>query len=150
MMTRDFPVLIIIRTNSPFCNAHSYFTLWVVTWVLHVTSDVFVFVLPFFILRNLRLNWKKRIGLCITFGFGILSISACLLRFLIVLVTYPNVSATTTELLCAIDSYVGIMVACFLSLRPYFNLRHVISQHPRSSAESRKWHFLSTSQRLNC
>lgn len=148
-MTRYFPVLIIIRPNSRFCDFHTYFTLWVVTWVLHISSDVLVFVLPFFILRNLRLNWKKRIGLCITFGFGILSISACFLRFIYVSVTYPNVSATTTELLCAIDSYVGTVVACFLSLRPYFNLRHVISQRPRSSAESRKWHFLGTSRRLN-
>ncbi|KAH8694263.1 hypothetical protein BGW36DRAFT_384618 [Talaromyces proteolyticus] len=131
--------------NFPFCNAHSYFTFWVATWVLHFSSDVFVFVLPFLILRNLRLNWKKRIGLCITFGFGLLSITACLLRFLIVLLTYPNVSATTTELLCAIDSYVGIVVACLPSLRPYLNLKHVTSQHPRPSADSRKWHFLGTS-----
>jgi hypothetical protein len=56
-----------------------------------------------------------------------LSIGACLARFLIVVLTYPNVPITNTELLCAIDSYTGLIVACIPSLRPYVNLKQADS-----------------------
>lgn len=126
----------------PFCGARTQFTAWVATWALHFSSDIFIFALPLFFLRNLQLNWRKRIGLYITFGFGVISISACLLRFLIVMVTYPNVSTTNIELWSAIDAYVGVMVACLPSLRPYLNLSHVVPRHSRSNDDSREWHVL--------
>jgi hypothetical protein len=56
-----------------------------------------------------------------------LSIGACLARFLIVVLTYPNVPVTNTEFLCAIDSYTGLIVACIPSLRPYVNLKQANS-----------------------
>lgn len=75
------------------------------------------------VLRHLRLSWKKKIGLYATFGCGVFSISACLVRFLIVQITYPEVSTTTIELWCALDAYFGLIVACLPALRPYLNLR---------------------------
>ena len=92
------------------------------TWALHFSSDVFIFILPLPVLATLRLNWKKILGLYVTFGFGIFSIGASLARFAIVLSTYPDVPVPVIELWCAVDSYTGLIVACLPSLRPYLNL----------------------------
>ncbi|KAE8336605.1 hypothetical protein BDV24DRAFT_110116 [Aspergillus arachidicola] len=109
-------------TNHSLCNIQSSLIIWITTWALHFSSDIFIFILPFSILHILRLGWKKKIALYITFGFGVFSIGACLARFLIVLLTYPSVPTTNLELWCALDIFTGLMVACLPSLRPYFNL----------------------------
>lgn len=116
-----------LLTSASF-NTKSQLILWTITWALHFSSDIFIFILPFPVLRTLRLNWKKKLGLYTTFGFGILSITACLARFLTVVLTYPNVPTTNIELWCALDSYVGLLVVCLPPLRPLLNLKQVSSQ----------------------
>ncbi len=117
------PDLTDYRSDLGLCGPRDAFIVWTSAWALHLSSDVFIFVLPFFILRILQLDWKKMVPLYVTFGFGIFSIGACLARFLIVLLTYPYVPTTTIELWCALDIYSGFMVACLPSLRPYLNLK---------------------------
>lgn len=47
------------------------------------------------------------------------SIGACLARLLVVISAYPKVPIPNVQLLCALDSYTGLIVACLLSPRPY-------------------------------
>jgi hypothetical protein len=112
-----------------------------VTWALHFSSDIFILILPFPVLRNLRLNWKKKLGLYTTFGFGVLSITAALVRFLTVVVTYPEVPTTNIDLWCAIDSNVGLLVACLPPLRPFLNLKQVSSKRstPNNGYQGRRY-----------
>ncbi|KAL5366564.1 hypothetical protein BJX96DRAFT_170035 [Aspergillus floccosus] len=124
--------------NLVSCGTLSQLTLWIATWALHFSSDIFIFILPLSILRTLKLNWKKKLGLYTTFGFGIFSISACLVRFLIVKLTYPNVPTTNIELWCPLDSDVGLMVACLPALRPYLNLGQGSLQRISSHSSCRK------------
>jgi hypothetical protein len=105
-----------------YCGIRRQFVIWNITWALHFSSDIIIFILPLSIMRILRLNWKKKLGLYVTFGFGVFSISACVARFVIILSTYPNVPVPVIEFWCAIDSYTGLIVACLPSLRPYLNL----------------------------
>ncbi|KAL2866494.1 uncharacterized protein BJX67DRAFT_354949 [Aspergillus lucknowensis] len=112
------------RSNFWFCGIQKQLNFFTITWVLHFASDIMIFILPLFIFRTLHLDWKKKLGLYATFGFGLVSISAALVRFIVVFQTFPSVHTTTLELWCAIDSYVGTMAACLPSLRPYLNLEN--------------------------
>jgi hypothetical protein len=116
------------RNNHGLCSAKNSFIIWTSTWALHFSSDIFIFCLPFFVLRIIRLAWKRKIALYVTFGFGIFSIGACVGRFITVLITYPDVPTTTLELWCALDIYTGLIVACLPSLRPYLTLNTGPSQ----------------------
>lgn len=115
-------ILTIFSFSFIYCGIWRQFLLWNITWALHFSSDLFIFFLPLFILRTLRLNWKKKLGLYVTFGFGVFSIGASAARFVTVLCTYPDVSLPVLELWCALDSYAGLIVACLPSLRPFLNL----------------------------
>lgn len=107
-----------IRFHLASCGVQSSLITWAITWALHFATDLLIFMLPFFFLRDLRVDWKKRLGLYITFGVAILSIGACLARLLVVISAYPEVPIPNVQLLCALDSYTGLIVACLLSLRP--------------------------------
>ncbi|KAE8318328.1 hypothetical protein BDV41DRAFT_591039 [Aspergillus transmontanensis] len=109
-------------SDHGLCSAKNSFIIWTSTWALHFSSDIFIFCLPFFVLRIIRLAWKRKIALYVTFGFGIFSIGACIGRFLTVVITYPDVPTTTLELWCALDVFTGLIVACLPSLRPYLTL----------------------------
>lgn len=127
------------RFYFAFCGYPSQLRLWITTWALHFSSDVFIFILPLPVIHTLHLSWKKKLGLFVTFGFGVLSITACLLRFLIVVSTYPNVPMTTIELWCALDSYIGLMVACLPPLRPYLSLKQDDPQRVPSMDQRPQW-----------
>ena len=143
-----------LLTNSTFsftfCSAHGQLILWITTWALHFSSDIFIFILPLSILRTLRLGWKKKFGLYITFGFGVFSIGACLVRFLIVTTTYPEVPITNIEVWCALDSYVGLLVACLPSLRPYLNLKQETRVRLSATYDGRSWRVVDRSSMSNC
>ncbi|KAB8211093.1 hypothetical protein BDV34DRAFT_236085 [Aspergillus parasiticus] len=115
-------------SHHALCSAKNSFIIWTSTWALHFSSDIFIFCLPFFVLRIIRLAWKRKIALYVTFGFGIFSIGACIGRFLTVVITYPDVPTTTLELWCALDVFTGLIVACLPSLRPYLTLNTGPSQ----------------------
>ena len=127
------------RFYFAFCGYPSQLRLWITTWALHFSSDVLIFILPLPVIHTLHLSWKKKLGLFVTFGFGVLSITACLLRFVIVVSTYPNVPMTTIELWCALDSYIGLMVACLPPLRPYLSLKQDDPQRVPSMDHRPQW-----------
>lgn len=92
--------------------------LWNLTWALHFSTDLSsklyifpqlfllihpsschanrsqVFIIPFLVLHTLRLDFKQKVGLFLTFGFGIVSMAFAFIRFLEVLVAYPSVHTT--------------------------------------------------------
>lgn len=128
-----------IRFRLASCGVQSSLISWVITWALHFATDLLIFILPFFFLRHLRVDWKKRLGLYTTFGVAILSIGTCLARLLVITSAYPEVPITNVQLLCALDSYAGLIVACLLSLRPYLTHNHA-SSYQRSLRDDSYMH----------
>jgi hypothetical protein len=53
-------------------------------WIMNILSDIFIFALPFPLLKKLSLNRRQIIGLFVTFGLGILIIMVSIFRFVTV------------------------------------------------------------------
>ncbi|KAH7227216.1 uncharacterized protein BKA55DRAFT_584297 [Fusarium redolens] len=116
---------------------------WRVGWALHFSSDVIIFVLPFMILRNLRMDKLVRFGVYCTFGLGAINIIFCLVRFLVVEASTDidngkMVPLTLLELWSSTDCNISVIIACMPALRPYLRLIHArygrtISSGPTSS-----------------
>ncbi|KAH6985159.1 hypothetical protein EDB80DRAFT_624701 [Ilyonectria destructans] len=104
-----------------------------VGWALHFSSDVIIFVLPFLILRKLRMERLVRFGVYCTFGLGAINITFCLTRFLIVEITTDIdekkvIPLTLLELWSNIDCNISVIIACMPALRPYLRLIHANRQ----------------------
>ncbi|KAI3584168.1 hypothetical protein IWW34DRAFT_828242 [Fusarium oxysporum f. sp. albedinis] len=116
---------------------------WRVGWALHFSSDVIIYVLPFMILRNLRMDKLVRFGVYCTFGLGAINIIFCLVRFLVVeastdIDSGKMVPLTLLELWSSTDCNISVIIACMPALRPYLRLIHArygrtISSGPTSS-----------------
>jgi hypothetical protein len=122
-------MLIRNRTYLATCGEHGHLINWIITCVFHLTSDLLIFALPLYFLRGLQIDWKRKLGLHVTFFIAIISIAAGLARFLIVLLAYPVVPTSNIEFLGGIDSYTGTIVACIPSLRPYINMKPLRPRH---------------------
>jgi hypothetical protein len=55
----------------------------VVNWCLNWTTDLLVFIIPFFIISCLQLRKRQKIGLCCVFSLGLINIVLSLTRFII-------------------------------------------------------------------
>ncbi|KAH6986441.1 hypothetical protein BKA56DRAFT_451523, partial [Ilyonectria sp. MPI-CAGE-AT-0026] len=95
-----------------------------VGWALHFSGDIIIFILPFLILHELKLDAVVKVGVYCTFGLGIINISFCLTRFLIIQVRLSEdpPSISLVELWCALDTNVCLLMACLPPLRPYLRL----------------------------
>ncbi|KAM0424901.1 hypothetical protein ACHAPT_009957 [Fusarium lateritium] len=92
-----------------------------VAWALHFVGSLALFALPFLILHNLNMRTKTKIGVYCVFLLGLIDIAFSLTRFLTVLLSHNGSfrAITTIELWSALDVYVGLIIACLPSLRPY-------------------------------
>jgi hypothetical protein len=55
--------------------------LFTVDWVLNITSDILILLLPFPLLSQLRLQRRQVVALCFTFGLGIVTMVVSIGRF---------------------------------------------------------------------
>ncbi|KAH6879881.1 hypothetical protein B0T10DRAFT_532155 [Thelonectria olida] len=92
-----------------------------VNWVLHITGSISLFVIPFLILHNLQMPRRLKISVCSVFLIGLVDIAFSLARFFTIQLSNAGEfrSMTLVELWAALDAYIGLVVACLPSLRPY-------------------------------
>ncbi|KAI8668618.1 hypothetical protein NCS57_00673500 [Fusarium keratoplasticum] len=114
-------MLLSIKEPEKICPEDDLKLVFEVAWALHFTGSLALFALPFLILHNLNMRTKTKVGVYCVFLLGLIDISFSLTRFLIVLLSNDGSfrAITTIELWSALDVYVGLIIACLPSLRPY-------------------------------
>ncbi|KAH7129570.1 hypothetical protein B0J13DRAFT_627398 [Dactylonectria estremocensis] len=91
-------------------------------WAMHFSSDMLVFILPWFILPDLKLEKAMKIGVICTLLLGMIDIIFCLVRFITIQISIrgDTLSLSLNELWSSLDSNIGVLVASLPGLRPYF------------------------------
>ncbi|EEU37634.1 uncharacterized protein NECHADRAFT_26462, partial [Fusarium vanettenii 77-13-4] len=91
-----------------------------VAWGLHFFGSLQLFLLPFSIFHDLKMNRRTKNGVYGVFLIGLIDLIFSLTRFLNVQLGDRNGfrSITMIELWSALDAYIGLIVACLPSLRP--------------------------------
>lgn len=102
------------------------------------------------VLSILTWQWPDDGGFICTGPQEASTISKSDIRFLIVTTTYPEVPMANIEIWCALDSYVGLLVACLPSLRPYLNLKQETREQFPTNYDGRSWRVLDRSSLSNC
>ncbi|KAH8684032.1 hypothetical protein BGZ61DRAFT_534715 [Ilyonectria robusta] len=93
-----------------------------INWSLHFFGDLVIFALPWLIVPTLNVRRSLKIGIYFTFLLGLIDILFTLLRF--ITIEKADIRDSTplglVFMWSALDSHIGIIVACLPSLRPYF------------------------------
>ncbi|RSL91785.1 hypothetical protein CEP51_000143 [Fusarium floridanum] len=107
-----------------------------VAWGLHFFGSLQLFLLPFSIFHDLKMNKRTKRGVYGVFLIGLIDLIFSLTRFLNVQLGDHNGfrSITMIELWSALDAYIGLIVACLPSLRPL--LRRDIATSNKYTGES--------------
>ncbi|KAF5973131.1 integral membrane protein [Fusarium coicis] len=94
------------------------------SWALHFAGDVFIFILPWLIVPDLMIKGWLRVGVYLTFLLGIINMVISIVRFheLFIIGANRKVSIVEAHFWNTLDLYLGLVIACLPSLRPYFNL----------------------------
>ncbi|KAI4653464.1 hypothetical protein J4E93_001230 [Alternaria ventricosa] len=111
------------------CNTFSSKEVFRIDWSLNVTSDVFIFALPFPLLRSLQLRRRQIWGLVATFSLGIVTIAMSVLRFATIEVIY---AWTNVYVLSMTEMAVAIMVVSLPSMRSFLRRGSLFSSNKKS------------------
>ncbi|RDW63557.1 hypothetical protein BP6252_11102 [Coleophoma cylindrospora] len=74
-------------TEADACSTFNSLAVFQIDWSTNITSDVMIFLLPFPLLRELRLKPRQIIGLAITFALGAITMAISIARFISVQAT---------------------------------------------------------------
>ncbi|KAH8847176.1 hypothetical protein MCOR27_009944 [Pyricularia oryzae] len=96
-----------------------------VNCALHLFGELFIFSLPFLMLRHARLKTEVKAGVYATFAAGLATIGFGITREVLILKS-PGISGQDNAKDSTIDIHMGLAVACMPSLRLY--LGHILSQ----------------------
>ncbi|KAM5364506.1 hypothetical protein ACJZ2D_011497 [Fusarium nematophilum] len=105
-----------------------------IAWVLHIVGSIMLFILPFSILHNLQMPMRLKISVCSVFLLGLVDIAFSFARFFTIQLSREGEfrSMTLIELWGALDIYIGLVIACLPSLRPYFRPNFGTSSYDQS------------------
>ncbi|KAL7270266.1 hypothetical protein RUND412_007034, partial [Rhizina undulata] len=82
---------------------------------LHITADLIIFFLPFFILSCLHLPLRKLLGLILIFSLGAITIAMAAARVITILLVND---VTSYAIWTSMEVNVGLIVACLPSIKP--------------------------------
>ena len=109
-------------TKAPGGHCGNTAAAYVSLGVFDVLLDIAVFSLPLPMLYKLQVAKHAKVALTATFGLGLFTIIAGVMRLVTVIQINYLINFTEAEVgdsyWCAIESSVGIIVACSLTLRP--------------------------------
>ncbi|KAG4257258.1 hypothetical protein FPRO04_08410 [Fusarium proliferatum] len=97
-----------------------------ISWVLNISADILIFILPWLVIPELTLRRRLRYSLYATFLLGVINIIFCVVRF-------AQIQQYGGDLVITIS-----LVACLPSLRPFFNWREKIQYYGHSSGQDSK------------
>ncbi|KAH7154307.1 hypothetical protein DER46DRAFT_702914 [Fusarium sp. MPI-SDFR-AT-0072] len=111
-----------------------------ISWVLNISGDILIFILPWLVIPELTLRRRLRYSLYATFLLGLINIVFCVVRFAQIEQYGGDLMITISlvELWSFIDACIGLIIACLPSLRPFFNWREKIQYYGQSSGQDSK------------
>ncbi|KAF2500935.1 hypothetical protein BU16DRAFT_522018 [Lophium mytilinum] len=114
------------------CSSFDSLPLFHLDWALNFISDVFIFALPFPLLRHLKLKKTQLYGLIFTFGLGLITIAVNVARFTTII--YSN-EFNSVYVMSMAEMATSIIVACLPALRPLLRKAGELStsSDPKSS-----------------
>ncbi|EWG49248.1 hypothetical protein FVEG_16448 [Fusarium verticillioides 7600] len=120
-----------------------------ISWVLNISSDILIFILPWLVIPELTLRRRLRYSLYATFLLGLINIIFCVVRFAQIQQYGGDLVITISlvELWSFIDACIGLIIACLPSLRPFFNWREKIQYYGQSSGQDSKAYSSHNSRR---
>jgi len=90
-----------------------------ISWALHFSSDLMIFLLPIRVLNTLKFTLVKKISVYMTFALGFFNLSVCVIRIIVFQAYMDQLSTTMAEILWVLDLSVAVLIAMIVSLRPY-------------------------------
>lgn len=93
------------------------FTGLISNWVLNWSTDLLLFILPFFIITRLKLRKRQKIALCGVFSLGLITMAISLGRFIVYTATDYNVDDATGNLWCTAEMCTAVIVVSLPSLK---------------------------------
>ncbi|EAT76514.1 hypothetical protein HBI56_230980 [Parastagonospora nodorum] len=112
-----------------------------IDWAMNITSDVFIFMLPFPLLHQLQLNRRQIWGLVATFSLGAVTIAMSIVRFATIEIIY---AWTNVFVLSMAEMAVAIMVVSLPSMRHWLRRGGIFSSNKNESSSSRSKYGLRT------
>lgn len=104
------------------CTAFTAMPVVKLNWSLNFISEVFIFILPLPIIRNLKMPRKReRAGLLVLFTLGAITIFVSGARFIAMLLVTNNIAI---YILATTEFTVSIMIPSLISLRPLLRKVH--------------------------
>ncbi|KAJ4994022.1 archaeal flagellin n-terminal-like domain-containing protein, partial [Stagonosporopsis vannaccii] len=94
------------------------YTAFASNWALNWSTDLLLFIFPFFILNCLKLHRRQKIALCGVFSLGLITMTISLARFIVYTVTDYNVDDATGNLLCTAEMCTAVVVVSLPALKP--------------------------------
>ncbi|KAF2633928.1 hypothetical protein BU25DRAFT_427336 [Macroventuria anomochaeta] len=95
---------------------NSYIT-FAINWSMNWSTDLLLFILPFFIVNCLKLRKRQKIALCGVFSIGLITIAISLARFIVYTVTDYNVDDASGNLWCTAEMCTATIVVSLPSLK---------------------------------
>ncbi|KAH7141791.1 archaeal flagellin N-terminal-like domain-containing protein [Dactylonectria macrodidyma] len=96
------------------CSSFTSMDITRIDWALNMTADLLIFSIPFFLLRDLRINRRYMIGLVATFSLGLITVCASVVRF----ATLQAIHAwTNVYVLSMVEMVAAIVVVCLPALK---------------------------------
>ncbi|KAI4723202.1 hypothetical protein E4T48_00581 [Aureobasidium sp. EXF-10727] len=95
---------------------NSYTDLWV-NWTLNFSSDVFLFFIPFFIIKSLKLRQRQKFGLIGVFSLGLITMAISFARFMIYTVSDYDLGDNDGAVLCTAEMCTSLIVASLPGLK---------------------------------
>ncbi|EMD85332.1 hypothetical protein COCC4DRAFT_65715 [Bipolaris maydis ATCC 48331] len=129
--------------NQLYSTWNAYANL-VVNWTLNFSTDLLLFILPFFIVNCLKLRKRQRIGLVGVFSLGAITMAISLARFIVYNMDY-NVSDADGNLWCTAEMCTAIIVVSL----PFFKTLIIRSSTPTTMSRSDTGYISGPSNRIH-
>ncbi|KAF2448171.1 hypothetical protein P171DRAFT_207180 [Karstenula rhodostoma CBS 690.94] len=88
----------------------------IINWCLNWSSDVLLFILPFFIIHCIKLRKRQKIALCGVFSLGLITIAISLARFIVYAGDY-NIDDASGNLWCTAEMCTANIVVSLPALK---------------------------------
>ncbi|KAF3007505.1 hypothetical protein E8E13_005560 [Curvularia kusanoi] len=93
------------------------FTALISNWALNWSTDLLLFILPFFIINCLKLRKRQKIALCGVFSLGLITMAISLGRLIIYAATDYSVDDASGNLWCTAEMCTAVIVVSLPSLK---------------------------------
>ncbi|KAF3038731.1 hypothetical protein E8E11_005943 [Didymella keratinophila] len=88
-----------------------------INWTLNWSTDILLFILPFFMMSSLKLRKRQKIALCGVFSLGMITIIISASRFIVYTVTDYNVDDATGNLWCTAEMCTATIVVSLPAMK---------------------------------